>query len=203
MSTPVHNVPSLVPIGRLTKAHGIRGELTLVLEAESPDLISGELILRPDGQGRERRLVVERTRVHHGALLVSFKGVTTRNDAELLCRHVVYVPKDRLPALDEDEVYLSDLPGLRVFVVNADAAGLPEAAETQAAEAAGEKEIGRIAFVDVPAGQELWTIVTPDGKEILFPAVDEFVISIDLEENRAVIAPPPGLLDLYLSESGS
>ena len=46
-------------------------------------------------------------------------------------------------------------------------------------------------------------IATPDGKEILFPAVDQFVISIDLEEGKAVIAPPPGLIELYLSESGS
>ena len=197
MPTPARSDSPLVPVGHLSKAHGIRGELVLVFEADSPEILDGELILKPRGRGGERRLEVERIRVHHGNLLVSFKGVTTRNEAELLTRHTVFVPKDRLPALEDDEIYLSDLPGLRVFVAEGDAAsgdgsgrdGLPQ----------DSREIGVVASVDVPAGQEIWTIATPDGKEILFPAVDQFVISIDLEEGKAVIAPPPGLFELYLS----
>jgi 16S rRNA processing protein RimM len=46
----------------------------------------------------------------------------------------------------------------------------------------------------------LWSIRTPDGKEVLFPAVEEFVLDIDLEAGSVRIAPPPGLLDLYLGE---
>ena len=199
MPAPTRSDSTLVPVGHVSKAHGIRGELTLVFEADAPELLDGELILRPRGHGPERRLVVERTRVHHGNLLVSFKGVTTRNEAELLCRHTIFVPKDRLPALDDEEIYLSDLPGLRVFVVEADAGSGDDSGRDGALPPPGGREIGVIASVDVPAGQELWTIVTPEGKEILFPAVDQFVISIDLEEGKAVIAPPPGLFELYLS----
>ena len=192
------NPSSLVPVGHLSKAHGIRGELALAFKADSPDLLHGEVVLRPQGRGPERRLEVERVRVHHGKLLVAFKGVTTRNEAELLCRHEVLVPQDRLPALEDDEVYLSDLPGLRVFAVEAD--DLPANDDDPLPEG---REIGVIASVDSPAGQELWTIATPDGKEILFPAADPLVLSIDLDEGKALIAPPPGLLELYLSDSGS
>ncbi len=200
---PTPDDSTLVAVGHLSKAHGIRGELVLVFEAESPDLLDGELVLRPRGQGRERRVAVERIRTHHGNLLVSFKGVTTRNEAELLCRHTVFVPRDRFPALEDDEIYLSDLPGLRVFVDDSRESPTGEAGGVDAPGPQGEREIGVISAVDVPAGQELWIIVTPDGKEILFPAVDEFVLSVDLEQGRALIAPPPGLLELYLSDSGS
>ena len=191
---------SLVPIGHLSKAHGIRGEVVLVLEADSLELVNGELFLRPRGQRITRKLTVVQVRLHHGKLLVSFEGISTRNEAELLCRHTVLIPKDRLPPLEENEIFLSDLPGLRVFVADS-SSEVPEKGHAGGAIAARGKEIGIIASVDIPAGQELWTITTPDGKEILFPAVDPFVISIDLEEGAALIAPPPGLLELYLTEA--
>lgn len=137
-------------------------------------------------QPAPRKYLVERARFHHGSLIVSFKGVHSRNDAELLRQHSVLVPKSRLAPLEDDEVYLLDLPGLTVLSVDQ--------------ESGGEKEIGVIRSVDIPSGQELWTILTPDGKEVLFPAVDEFVLDIDLDANTARIAPPPGLLELYLGQ---
>ena len=175
----------LIPVGHINKAHGIRGEVSLVFDAESTELLHGDVFLQPRGGGVTRTLRITRTRMHHGALLVTFTGVTTRNDAELLRGLTVSVPRSTLPPLDDDELYLSDLPGVSVVVVE---------------ENSPERVIGTITSVDIPAGQELWTITTPDGKEILFPAVDEFVLSIDLEEGTARIAPPPGLLDLYLSD---
>lgn len=132
-----------------------------------------------------RKFTVERVRAHHGLLIVSFTGVHSRNEAELLRQHTLLVPRSRLSPLEEDEVYLLDLPGLRVLAVDE--------------ESGGEREVGVIASVDIPAGQEIWTITTPDGQEILFPAVDQFVLDIDLDARTARIAPPPGLLEIYLN----
>ena len=206
-----HSDP-LIPIGFVKRPHGIRGELSLALNVEAPDLLQGEVFLlppeknSPPAQEREkndspapaaarsvgkaparstpRKYLVERARFHHGSLIVSFKDVRSRNDAELLRQHSVLVPKSRFAPLEDDEVYLLDLPGLTVVAVDRDKGE--------------EREIGVIRSVDIPSGQELWTIETPDGKEILLPAVDEFVLDIDLDTNTARIAPPPGLLELYL-----
>lgn len=171
-----------MPVGYLSRVHGIRGELVFVLTAESSDLAEGEIWLRPRAGGRAKPFVIERARTHHGALLVVLRGITTRNEAELLKSHTVLVDADRLPELDDDEVWLKDLPGLRVIIEDE----------------AGERELGVIASADAPAGQVLWSITTHDGKEVLFPAVEEFVLSIDLEKGETRIAPPPGLLDLYI-----
>lgn len=177
----------MVPIGYLTKAHGIRGELVFVPTTDSPELADGLVYLRPRHGGRFKELTVIRKRRHHGTLLMTFEGVASRNDAELLRSHTVFIPKDRLPPLEEDEIYLSDLPGLTVMA---------------ALDGGTEREIGVIVSADAPAGQMLWSIRTRDGKEILFPAVEEFVLSIDPDKGMARIAPPPGLLDLYLKEDG-
>ena len=202
----------LIPIGHITKPHGIRGELLLVFAADDPALLKGDVFLspsaaRPGGQPvagaplsasgaaslrglpsvpsqAMRKVTIERVRMHHGSLIVSFAGVHSRNEAELLRQHTLLAPRSRLSPLEEDEVYLLDLPGLRVLAVDE--------------KSGGEREIGVIASVDIPAGQELWTITTPDGQEILFPAVDQFVLGIDLDARTARIAPPPGLLEIYL-----
>jgi 16S rRNA processing protein RimM len=44
----------------------------------------------------------------------------------------------------------------------------------------------------------VWSIVTDDGKEVLFPAEASFIEGFDLEGERIHIAPPEGLLDIYL-----
>lgn len=177
--------PDLVAIGYLSKAHGIRGELVLVPDPEFPEAAEGEVFLRPRHGGAALSYAVAGRRVHHDTLLVTLKGVETRNQAELLRAHTVLCRRELLP-FPKGRIFLGDLTGLRVFAVN-DTTGEGE-----------EREIGRLVSAQAPAGQIIWSIETPDGKEVLFPAVDEFVLSIDLEAKTARIAPPPGLLELYL-----
>jgi 16S rRNA processing protein RimM len=182
ISAPVSE-KDLLPIGYLSKAHGIRGELVFVPTVESSDLVQGTLFLRHRGGGAIRPFSLLRKRTHHGSFLLSFAGVTTRNDAELLRSHTVFVSRQDVPPPEDDEVFLNDLPGLSVFALD---------------ESGAEAELGVLETVSAPAGQLLWSIRTPEGKEILFPAVEDFVLSIDLDRKRARIAPPPGLLDVYL-----
>lgn len=176
----------VLPIGYLSKAHGIRGELVLVLTARSPEAVQGTLYLRHKNGGPFRPVGLCGKRTHHGSLLVSFEGVRTRNEAELLRSHTVFVARSELPPLDEDEFFLADLVGLNVLTVSS---------------TGEERELGVIENAAAPAGQILWTIRSSDDVEILFPAVEEFVLSIDFDENIARISPPPGLLDLYLGRS--
>jgi 16S rRNA processing protein RimM len=152
-----------------------------MLEAESPDVLRNGLYARPRHGGATRFFVLRGLRRHHGALLAALEGVETRNEAETLRAHTVLVSEDSLPELAGDEVFLKDLPGLAVYV----------------REQGELRLLGRISHVDSPAGQDIWTILTTDDREVLFPAVDAFIESLDPEQGRAVIDPPPGLLELY------
>ena len=64
-------------------------------------------------------------------------------------------------------------------------------------DATGE-QLGTLDHVLFHGEQEVWSILTPDGKEILLPAVPEFVADIDLDAEIIRITPPEGLLELYL-----
>jgi 16S rRNA processing protein RimM len=56
-------------------------------------------------------------------------------------------------------------------------------------------EVGRITEISHLPSQDLFVVERPDGTEVLIPFVEEIVVEIDLEEQRAVIDPPPGLID--------
>lgn len=188
----------LVSIGYVLRPHGVRGEMLFVPLTDDPSLADGLVYLRPKAGGATLPFTVTGRRAHHGALLLTFRELADRTAAERYKSHTLLVPKERLPEPAADELYLSDLPGLMVQVpVESGESG----AGGQPAEpgAGGQwRDLGRIARAEAPAGQPLWTISGKNGQEILFPAVDEFIVAIDLEAGTARIAPPPGLLDLYL-----
>ena len=178
------NLQKLVLVGRITKAHGVKGEVGITLFAESPDILRGEVFLQKGVSAVPEPLRVASIRGHHGNLLVHFEGVKDRNQAELLRGAEILILRQKLPELDEEEAYLADMLGLAVFVKQD---GSPSF-------------LGHIENIDAPAGQELWSITTQKGEEVLLPAVPEFIIDIDLEKGEVLIAPPLGLLELYLDK---
>ena len=182
-SEPVPNsVPELVEVGLLTRPHGIRGELCLDYYAESLDLLQCGQVYVQAGNRPPRRMEVASVRLHRGMPLVRFAEVPDRTAAEVLRGQKVLVPQASLPELEEDEVYLNDVLGLPVYL---DEDG---------------RHLGTLDHVLFHGEQEVWVIVTPDSREVLLPAVPEFVTDIDLDAGRIVIAPPEGLLELYLGQ---
>lgn len=182
-----------IEVGYIVKAHGIRGEISIEYNADSPDLLWDSVYLAPPSAAEKaekgmglKRYALKKLRMHKERPLIILEGVPDRTAAELLRGLCIFIPESRLPELGEDEVYMSDLPGLTVQVRQEDGS---------------LSRLGELSAAEEQAGQEIWTITTPDGKEVLFPATEDFVESIDLDAETVVITPPPGLLDLYLAEA--
>lgn len=167
----------MLEIGAVVKPHGIRGEVAVEPFAESDALFRGEVFLQ-QGKAAPRAMTARALRPHQGRLLIQFEGVEDRTAADALRGAVILVPEDRLPELSSDETYLYEIVGMRVV--------LAENGET----------VGVVSAVDPDSPQELWRISAPDGRELLFPAVPEFVREIDAHEGVVRIAPPPGLFDI-------
>jgi 16S rRNA processing protein RimM len=175
-------------VGRIARPHGIRGELCVDSHADSPSYFARGAKLRlspPADPGRGRDYVVRAARVHQDRFLVTFEGVSDRNAAETLRGLAVCVALEDLAPPDPDEIFLHQLFGLRVRLAGA---------------APTDSDLGVIEDVRDFGGGELWVIKDSQGREILFPATDEFVTKIDLEAGLVVIDPPPGLLELYQTE---
>ncbi|MFB7289629.1 ribosome maturation factor RimM [Actinacidiphila glaucinigra] len=164
-------------VGRIGRAHGIKGEVSVEVRTDEPELRlapGAVLVTDPASAGP---LTVETGRVHSGRLMLRFAGVKDRTGAEAL-RNVLLiadVDPDETPE-DPEEFYDHQLVDLDVVT-------------TDGTEVGRIKEISHLPFHD------LLVVERPDGTEVMVPFVAEIVPEIDLEQQRAVIDPPPGLLD--------
>ncbi|MFF3768722.1 ribosome maturation factor RimM [Streptomyces sp. NPDC002232] len=164
-------------VARVGRAHGIRGEVTVEVRTDEPELRLGPgavLLTDPASAGP---LTIESGKVHSGKLLLRFEGVRDRNAAEALRNTLLIaeVDPEELPE-EEDEYYDHQLMDLDVVLADG-------------------TEIGRITEISHLPSQDLFIVERPDGTELMIPFVSSIVTEIDLEEQRAVIDPPPGLID--------
>jgi len=169
-------------VGKIGRAHGIRGDVSVEVRTDEPELRLGPgavLLTDPASAGP---LTVESGKVHSGRLLLRFAGVKDRNAAEALRGTVLIaeVDPDERPD-DPEEYYDHQLIGLDVVLLD----GTP---------------VGELTEVVHLPYQDLLTVERPDGTEVLVPFVTRIVPTIDLENQRAVIDPPPGLIDLEQAE---
>ncbi|MCX5428665.1 ribosome maturation factor RimM [Streptomyces sp. NBC_00257] len=164
-------------VARIGRAHGIKGEVTVEVRTDEPELRLGPgavLATEPAGAGP---LTIETGRVHSGRLLLRFEGVRDRTAAEAL-RNTLLIAEVDPAELPEDPEEFYDHQLMDLDAVLADGT-----------------EIGRITEITHLPSQDLFIVERPDGSEVMIPFVEEIVTEIDLAEQRAVIAPPPGLID--------
>ncbi|MFF7737658.1 ribosome maturation factor RimM [Streptomyces sp. NPDC007984] len=164
-------------VARIGRAHGIKGEVTVEVRTDEPELRLGPGAVLTTDPASAGPLTIETGRVHSGRLLLRFEGVSDRTGAEALRNTLLIAeidPEERPE--DEDEYYDHQLMDLDV--VTADGT-----------------EVGRITEISHLPSQDLFIVERPDGSEVMIPFVEEIVTEIDLEEQKAVIDPPPGLID--------
>jgi 16S rRNA processing protein RimM len=173
-----------VMVGRIGRAHGIRGDVVVGVRTDEPELrfaVGSRLDTDPASVGP---LTVAAARWHSGELLVRFEGVRDRAVAEGLRGTWLSVDSATLaPPEDPDEFRDHELIGLAVLTAD----GSP---------------VGEVTDVH-HYGQDLLAIRAPGGGEILVPFVKAIVTEVDVPAGTLTIDPPPGLLDLGASLGNS
>lgn len=160
---------ALVCVARIGAAHGVRGAVKLWTFTEDPFAVRdyGPLLTK-DGK---RQFEVAQAREAKDHLVATFKGVTTRDEAERLNGIELYVARDRLPATDEDEYYHTDLIGLAAVTTE------------------GET-LGRVLAIHNYGAGDIIEIAPPTGATLLLPFSHAVVPEVDIAGGRVVIALP-------------
>jgi 16S rRNA processing protein RimM len=182
MTTPA---PAFLIVGRVRKAHGIRGEEVVELLTDEPDAIfaSGRRVFAGNAAGdlaRDRQeLHVRSARPFNEGLLVSFTEIPDRTAAELWRGRYLLAPADEVPAPEEDEVYIHDLIGMRVDLEDGTIVGTVEE------------------VYELPLGLavDVRRVAPRDGESILLPWDDRTVASVDRAARVIVVTPPEGWLE--------
>ena len=103
---------NMILVGRVAGGFGVRGEVKIATYTEEPMSLAGfKALLRQDGSPA---LTILSARVAKEGLVTRCQGIETKDAADALRGLRLYVPRDALPAPDEDEFYLTDLVGLPV-----------------------------------------------------------------------------------------
>jgi len=160
----------MILIGRITAAHGIRGEVVIASRTANPKDV-GAYGPVSDALGGSQIVIVAAREAGKG-VVARIEGIGDRNAAEALKGRDLYVPRDRLPPPAEGEYYAGDLIGLEAF----DPDG---------------KRIGRV--VDVPnygAGDLLEIDAGNNTPSFLVTITDDTVPEIDVAKGRVVVAVP-------------
>jgi 16S rRNA processing protein RimM len=161
--------PSKICVARIGAAHGVRGAVKLWTFTEDPLAVKhyGPLATK-DGT---RQFEVTHAREAKGHLVVTLKGIATRDEAERLNGVELYIARDRLPETDQDEYYHADLIGL-------------------AAVTADDAPIGRVIAIHNFGAGDIIEIAPSHGSTMLLPFTNAVVPTVDLAGGRVVIELP-------------
>jgi 16S rRNA processing protein RimM len=165
----------LILVGAFGSAVGLKGEVRLASFTEIPEAIADfKPLLTADGRTFEILSVRPQTK----GLVARVKGVTTREAAERLKGLALHIPRDALPAPeDEEEFYHTDLIGLSASLVSGEALG----------EVVTVQNFGAGDLLEIKLAREPRTVFVPFTREI--------VPAIDLAAGKLTVDPPLGLLD--------
>lgn len=174
-----------IKIGKIVNAVALRGEVKVYHYSDYKERFEelDEILVERNGAKRHamERYTIEGVRYQKDMAILKLKGVNDRNAAEALKDCDVYITEEDLRELPEDTFYVRDLIGCRV---------INEGSESENAE-----EIGTITDVLQNSAQDIYQIKTKSGKEVLIPAVGEFVKEINISEKTVKVSLIPGFLD--------
>ena len=160
-----------VAVGRVTRAHGVHGEVAILVLSEVPGRFDvGATIWSEDG----RALTVASSRPHRDRLLVRFREVADRTQAEALQRTLLVVPESASPELPAGSWWDHQLEGSRVSTDTG-------------------RELGAIREVIHTPANDVWSAVDDGGVETLIPVLKDVLVSVDVAARRVVVHEIPGL----------
>jgi len=167
---------NLLLIGKVVRPHGIRGALKIKSYASSPATFSkaGKVYFYVKGKLEERRLIFVKP-LKEDYLLLKLEGITTRNDAEEFRGIDLYIDKSILEK-EEDEFFWFEIIGLKVYLVDG-------------------RYIGKVTEILQTGSNDVYVVEEKD-REYLIPAIDDVIKEINLEDQKMIINPLDGLLEL-------
>ncbi|MFC0675585.1 ribosome maturation factor RimM [Brachybacterium hainanense] len=174
-----------VVVATIGKAHGLRGEVALILRTDQPEVrLARGTVFETGTAQTPRPLTIVSTRTQAGRWYARFAEIEGRTAAEEARGTELVLAVDLAEEADEDPDawYPEDLIGLAVRHVDG-------------------TELGTVADLEHYPAQDLLIVRTPAGGRVMLPFVEQLVPEIDLEAGVVLADPPGGLFDPENAES--
>jgi 16S rRNA processing protein RimM len=160
-----------VAVGRITRAHGVHGEVAVLVISEVPERFEAGATVWTEGG---HALTVSSARSHGDRLLVRFDGVADREQADALRGTLLVVPESASPKLPEDTWWDHQIVGCEV--------------ETDTG-----LVLGDVRDVIHTAANDVWSVFDAAENETLIPVIADVIVAVDVAVKRIVVREVPGL----------
>ena len=168
------NSTEWIVIGKIATAHGVRGEVKMTPYLDDLDFLRNLKTLHLKGRWR-KEVKVKGLRFHKNQALFLLEGINDRTAALQFRGREVVVPLSQLPELEEDEYYVAQLIGLEVETIE-------------------RQPLGKVAEVIFTGANEVYVVRGGPHGEILLPAIESVIQSIDLNQGRMLVTLLEGLI---------
>lgn len=162
-------------VGQIVNTHGLRGEVKVVAWTDTPDDFERLKYVYADIGRQKQVLHIRSIKYQKTNLIVSLEESSSIEQAEGLKGAVLYVDREQLGE-PEQGYYICDLIGISVHT---DTGAL----------------LGKIVEVLQTGSNDVYVVRPPEGKDILLPVIDEVVLSVDIDQEIAIVHVLEGLLD--------
>lgn len=167
-------------VGRLTKAHGLKGAIKVELYTDAPEkrFVPGavfSLQVPTSSAWHGKTLELNELKWYNSHAVAFFKGVSDRSEAESLIKAILWIDQDLAEDSEEEDAWFDhQLVGLRVLRDGV--------------------EVGTVAQIDHFPAQDLLTVTTASG-DVLVPFVKAIVTAVDINAGTLTVTPPLGLFE--------
>ena len=153
-----------INIGKVVTTHGVRGDIKVYPHTNVEDMFS-KLKRVYIGEDEGKILSVKYAK---GCPVLNIDGINTVEQAQALIGKQVFADESALPKLEQDAFYLKDIIGCTAVDEE-------------------EKEIGKITDVIFTGANDVYQVETESGREILVPAVKEFILGVDIKNKKITL----------------
>ncbi|MHB2150923.1 ribosome maturation factor RimM [Calditrichota bacterium LG25] len=164
-------------VGKVLKPQGINGSVKVEIITSFPEHFMDLKKVYVQKENKKQAYSIEQVRLSNRFVFIKFAEVNSIEEAETLRNQYLYITGDELMPLGEDEYYIHDLLGLKVF----DEAGT---------------YLGVIKDVLTYTANDVYVLHTEDGREVLLPAIKSVVKKVDVQAGVMTIHLMEGLFDL-------
>ncbi len=168
-------------LGKLTKTHGLKGELAIWLDVDYPEEYDELDSVLLEVKGELIPYFVEQIQIRTNKSIIKFEDIGTIEEAQKIVNCDIYLPNDNLPELDDNQFYYHEIIDFDVV-------------DEQ------KGKLGKVTAVYTSDAQDLIAMAYQNA-EILIPVSDEIVKTIDREKHELHTNLPEGLLEIYLEDN--
>ncbi len=160
-------------IGKIVNIHGIKGEIKVYPYTDDIENLSKLKEIYLD-EKLEKKYIIKSSKIQKNMLILKFDSIDSVEEAEKLRNMNLYIPK--LKVQEEDTYYIEDLISLEVIDIK------------------NNVSIGKITYVFNNGANDVYEILTNDGKKVYFPAIKQVVKKVDIKDNKIYVEVMKGLI---------